>query len=401
MDRPPIYRGWIRTSSGGIDSTHGKQQILEIGTGSKPRGSIDLGDVALLPGLVNAHTHLEFSDQSSPIGNPGISLSEWILEVIRRRGETTQESKAAAIKAGLIESVEAGVACLGEISTPPALLDILTSHYGERSQIDIVAFAETLGLDKARAAQRLQWAHDFVASSEHTAISPHAPYSTTWKTIEDCVALANQHQRPLAMHVAESPCERELLATGTGPMAESLRSLGVYRKELFPWMDTTFENLINLLAHAPQALLVHGNDFNSKEIASIANQANLSVVYCPRTHHFFRYDKHPVAEMLTAGIRVALGTDSRASNPDVDLWKEVQFLLKNRPDIPAATVIKMATQYGADALMRSDLGRIAVGCDVQHLGVVQTDAAKETTLCESFTERAFIRLDRYVNSLDK
>ncbi len=122
-----------------------------------------------------------------------------------------------------------------------------------------------------------------------------------------------------------------------------LRSLGVWRDDLFPWGDDPFGLLIDRLSNAPRVLLVHGNDLNDAEIHCLQNHPNITVVYCPRTHDFFEYDKHPVDRMLAAGIPVALGTDSRASNPDLNLWREVQFLLQHRSDLAPDEVIRMAT----------------------------------------------------------
>jgi cytosine/adenosine deaminase-related metal-dependent hydrolase len=219
-------------------------------------------------------------------------------------------------------------------------------------------------------------------------ISPHAPYSTSPAAISACVDLAIRHRRVLAMHVAESPAERELLAAGTGEFATALAKLGVWQAGLFPWPGNPVEDLIGMLSQAPRALLIHGNDLNSREIRLLAEQSQMTLVYCPRTHAFFGYGKHPVDQLLAAGVRVALGTDSRASNPDLDLWKEVQFLLKHRADLDPASVIAMATVHGADAWGRTDLGRIDRGCSAR-LGWVATDASNTDLLFASFAENAF------------
>ncbi len=176
------------------------------------------------------------------------------------------------------------------------------------------------------------------------------------------------------MHVAESPAERELLTSGAGPFADALQDIGVWQLGLFPWGADPLAQLIDQLAAAPRALLVHGNDLRTAEIERVAKHPQLTVVYCPRTHAYFGYEKHPVAELRKAHVRVALGTDSRASNPDLNLWREVQFLLQQRSDLSPEEIIRMATFSGADALGRSDLGRIEAGCR-PGLGYVDTHAA--------------------------
>ena len=113
---------------------------------------------------------------------------------------------------------------------------------------------------------------------------------------------------------------------------------------------------------------------NESEIRLLAEYPHITVVYCPRTHHFFRYDSHPVDQLLSSGVRVALGTDSRASNPDLNLWNEVQFLLNHRSDLDPLSVFRMATWSGSEALGRTDIGCIRPGC-IAKFGMVRSDAS--------------------------
>ncbi len=374
VSREPIHRGWVRLHGG---------EIVEIGSGAAPSGAKDLGDVALLPGLVNAHTHLEFSDRRQPIGRPGMALHDWIGKVIAARRGTTVASKRLAIAQGVRESLAAGVRLIGEIVTPP-------SHYPIDSNLpSMVRFAEVLGLSPERGGERLEAAIRYNESDERAGWSPHAPYSTSLDLVDSCLLNAKASGRPLAMHVAESVAERELLAAGTGPLAETLRSLGVWQEQLFPWGDDPFGMLIDRLSEAPLAVLIHGNDLRPSEIDRLGQCPTVSVVFCPRTHAFFGFDKHPLDRMLSAGVRVALGTDSRASNPDLNLWREVQFLLRNRSDLAPQDVLRMATMNGADALGYHRLGRIEVGCD-GGLGQVATTGSKIEEVYEDFLRSEYV-----------
>lgn len=364
---PPIQRGWIRM---------GGDRVVELGTGTAPSGAIDLGDAAVLPGLVNAHTHLEFSDVTAPIGQPGIALNDWIGQVIASRQSSDSDSKAAAIAAGIAESRQCGVQLIGEITTTPC-------DY-PATDVRLVTFAETLGLSAGRGDERLTAAANHVNNSLQAAISPHAPYSTSRALIESCVEIARADGRPLAMHVAESPDERELLTTGCGPFHDTLRRLGVWQDDLFPWPGKAMDWLIERLASAPSALLIHCNDLRDHELDKMATFSNTTAVYCPRTHAFFKHASHPVQRMIDRSIRVALGTDSRASNPDLNLWREAQFLLNHRQDIRPSDVLKMATLAGAEALMSAKHGRIAAGT-APGLGVIETSA---TTVEQVFRDCA-------------
>ena len=354
----PISGGWVRLEG---------DQVAEVGHGRTPAGSEDLGDVVLLPGLVNAHTHLEFSDLQKPIGDPGLPLHRWIGQVVNARSTTSSEAKRNAIHKGTLELIATGTRLAGEITTPPCSYPRLSE------ELELITFAEVLGIDRNRSTDRYEAAMAHIEVSLDGGFSPHAPYSTTPQTIAECIDSARRLNKPVAMHVAESPDERELLVDGAGPFADALREIRVWREGVFPWPADPFTWLIDKLGQAPRALLVHGNYLNLQEIQLVAQHPNISVVYCPRTHQFFQHESHPVARMLAVGIRVALGTDSRASNPDLDLWNEVKFLLNHRPDIAPEQVLRMATMYGADAMGRPDLGRIEPGCR-PGLGMVKSQA---------------------------
>ncbi|TWU56488.1 Aminodeoxyfutalosine deaminase [Rubripirellula tenax] len=367
----PIEGGWIRVD---------QDRIVEVSRESVPSGAIDLGDAAILPGLVNAHTHLEFSDLVQPVGHPGIRLSAWIAMVIDQRRKAALHDRDDSIERGIRESQESAVTLIGDIATPPC-------RYPECNDgPEIVSFAEVLGLSATRSVDRMSAANAHIDADKNAGISPHSPYSTTRETIAACVDEAVRRHRPVAMHVAESPDERELLIAGSGPFFESLKAIGVWREGQFPWGERPFHDLIEMLRKSPSALVVHGNDLQDDEISEIAKHSNMTVVYCPRTHAFFGYPPHPVDRCLAAGVPVALGTDSRASNPDLNLWREVQFLLNHRPDLDPQAVLAMATINGADALMRRQYGRIATGC-VARFGTVATEAKSIEDLSADFASR--------------
>ncbi len=358
-------------------------RVVEVGNGTPWDAAEDLGDVALLPGLVNSHTHLEFSDLAGPIGFPGIRLSDWIGHVVDARTGVTPKSKSMAIDAGIRELLYTGTRLVGEITIAPF------SYPQSNPELQIVSLAEVLGLDPNRAAQRFADATSHCEQNPKSGLSPHAPYSTTLQTIDQCIDFAVRSDRPIAMHVAESPEERELIREGTGPFAEALQSMGVWRDGVFPWGDQPLSRLIHRLARAPRSLLIHGNYLNEQEIQQLSKHRNITVVHCPRTHHFFQHDRHPVDRLLSAGVRVALGTDSRASNPDLNVWHEFQFLCQHRPEIAPQDVLKMVTIDGADALGRNRLGRIDVGCR-PGLGYVRTQATSAAELFADLQTQEYV-----------
>lgn len=111
-----------------------------------------------------------------------------------------------------------------------------------------------------------------------------------------------------------------------------------------------------------RGLVVHGNFLDAEEQKYLAEHENLSVVYCPRTHAYFGHAEHPWRSLLERGVRVAVGTDSRASNPDLSVWEELQFLRRKFPDVAGETLLRMGTKFGADALgLGDDCGTLEPG----------------------------------------
>lgn len=367
-----IENGWVRCNT---------SRVLEIGRG-RPEGSHeDLGDAAILPQLVNAHTHLEFSTLVQPLGTPGIRLADWIGLAIQARQQ--EPNRDQSLEKGLALSVEAGVSLIGEITTPPCRYPT--------ADISVACFAEVLGLSEERGADRWDAMSEQVAIDPWCGISPHAPYSTSLDLVQRCVRFSAKTGRALAMHVAESPEERELLEAGTGAFAQALAKLGLRAELWFPWGPGPFRELLSILSGASRCLLVHGNDFRDDELDQMSPHSHLSVVYCPRTHFFFQHAQHPVASMLERGIRVALGTDSLASNPDLSVWGEAQYLLNHRQDLSPNCVLQMATMNGADALGYPRLGRIEVGC-APRLGWVPSGAKTMAELYRDLAQNPFRRL---------
>jgi cytosine/adenosine deaminase-related metal-dependent hydrolase len=348
IDAPPLEGGYVSVSDG----------VIADVCGSDPsRGPVaDLGDVVLLPGLVNAHTHLEFSGLAKPLGAPGMSLPTWIRTVIADRGRGDRDA-AAAIAAGLHESAAAGVTTIGEIATSPtALYDV---DQAPRSLL----FQEAIGFSAGRVesvAAEMEWRVE--AAGDAAGISPHAPYTVHPQLLTRLVDLAISNQLPIAMHLAESREELQLLRDGTGPFQELLAERSMWDGAAIPRGSRPLDYL-RQLTRAQRSLAIHGNYFDAEEIAFAgAQRERISVVYCPRTHAYFGHEPYPLEAMLAAGVRVALGTDSRASNPDLNLLREVQFGSVLFPRVDPAVLLRMATLDAAEALGLGDVvGSITVG----------------------------------------
>jgi cytosine/adenosine deaminase-related metal-dependent hydrolase len=176
------------------------------------------------------------------------------------------------------------------------------------------------------------------------------------------VALACDQNLPVAMHLAESREELQLLRDGTGPFQQLLDGRSMWDPDAIPRNSRPLDYL-RVLSEAPRALVIHGNYLDDEEIAFLAEYRDrLSVVYCPRTHTYFGHEPYPLEKMLGAGVRVVLGTDSRASNPDLSLLAEMRFVAKRFPSLAPAAILEMGTQASADALgFGNEVGSIGPG----------------------------------------
>lgn len=362
LDRPPLRGGVLLVRGGrvvGIEPRRAGQTVE------------DLGDVAIIPGLVNAHTHLELSHCRQPIGSQGIAFAAWLAEMIVWRRQWLDRSQAHAAAMRRREAIETGLAELTASGTP-AVGEIAYPGFPEEAYracgLSGRLFLELLGGQKAQVSQQMALARQHLsqwAGSRRPlggGLSPHAPYSVCSELLQQAVALAAEARVPVAMHLAESPEEIELLATGRGPLAEVLQSLGVCPGDYVP-VPTRPLDYLQRLSHAPHALVVHGNYLAPDEVAFLADhRTQMTLVYCPRTHAHFGHAPYPLASLLASGVRVAVGTDSRATNPDLNLWRELVHIAQQHPQVPPEAILTMGTRYGAEALMLADeLGSLAPG----------------------------------------
>lgn len=376
---PQIYRArWLLPVDGepiadGVLEVHAGV-IRHCGPTPADQRHLPLQNVAILPQFINAHTHLEFSELASPLGTPGDPFREWIPRVVAWRRERDADAavgaarRSRAIHAGLDECTRCQVAAVGEIATTSDSMTAIQSRWDSGSGVAAVVFQELLGLSPARVTECLIKAREVAIASRECSpgwrqgLSPHAPYTVHRELLAGIVRLARENRLPLAMHLAESREELQLLADGTGPMVTMLEELGVWNPDAYRGYSRPLDYL-QTLAEAEQVLVVHGNYLSPEERSFLAEHRDrLSLVYCPRTHAYFRHDPYPLRDLLDRGVEIAVGTDSRASNPDLDLLEELRTVLRFHGDVSPAEVLRMGTLAGATALGLADrLGSLQPG----------------------------------------
>jgi cytosine/adenosine deaminase-related metal-dependent hydrolase len=335
--------------------TVGGEQIVAVAPQGQRTADRDLGNVAILPGFVNAHAHLDLTGPRGQIP-PTADFTAWLRKVIEHRRRQTPEQIEAEIRAGLNESLQSGTTLLADIAAAGQSWAVL-----KEGPARAIVFYELLGLPLPRAEEALARARAWLAQASPTAmcrpgLSPHAPYSVRDWLFGQAAKLASQLRLPLTTHLGETTAEYELLQNRRGPLADFLSELGVWEPDGF----VSFPEEVCFIYHdrSLPRVFAHANYADATLLALTQS----SVVYCPRTHAAFGHLRHPFREFLSRGIRVALGTDSLASNPDLDILEEARFLHAHYDDVPTETVLRMATLRGAQVLGWADeTGSLAPG----------------------------------------
>lgn len=320
---PPIENG-VAVIEGGRTS------FLPAGARRPDR---DLGNAAVLPGLVNPHTHLDLG------GLRGHDLPRdflgWLRAVIAYRQQRTPEQTEADIESGIKELLKFGTAAVGDIAAGGASWDALS-----RSPLAGVCYHELIGVSEERTAAAREAFSSWGAESSprlRVGVTPHAPYSVS----RELFAWAAGLGVPAAVHVAEPPFEAALLEHGSGPLRDFLDELGVWRPGR---LVASHDELVELFAGAGVAW-VHGNHLPAG--------VGASRIYCPRTHARFGFGRYPLRESLAAGATVALATDGLGSSPDLDVLAEARSARRLHPEVadgfwPRAVTVNAAGLLGLD-----------------------------------------------------
>ncbi len=356
VERPAIANAAVLVRDGRIEAIRGAREV-----DSQP--CVDFGDVALLPGLVNAHTHLELTDYHGRM-SPS-PFWDWLPQLVALRGATPPETEQAAVGRGARLSLAAGTTLLGDISRPHQAWPIL-----KESPLRKVCFAELISFAErpARDPDELAALVEATATDDRlfVGVSPHAPYTVYPDHLRDVIGLAGRRRLPITMHLAETPEEVDYCLHGTGAVGEMLDRFKQRKRIPAPGI-TPLGYLHRLGALDVPLLLAHVNYLDDVGLAALAVSA-CSVVYCPRAHRYFAHAPHPFARMLDAGINVAVGTDSAASLPTDDgfsplsVLDEIRFLHGEYAALPTTTLLEMITINAAHALGLADrAGSIAPG----------------------------------------
>lgn len=361
VSSPPIADGAVAIQEGRIVALGRRADVTTAWPGAS---RWDLPEAALLPGLVNCHTHLELSVFSPPMASG--PLAAWLVALIERRREVPVPAQAAAALAGARQLVASGTTCVGEVSTTGQSLAPLLS-LGLRG----VVYREILGLAPEEADARRDAAQADLRLMQEAArggalrvgLSPHSPYSLSEELFRACGTLLLESRVPCCIHAAESPEEVEFLSAGRGAIRDLLYpAVGCRVPPPRRRARSPIEYLDALGALAWRPLLVHAVHVDAADIRRMA-ESGVSVAHCPRSNAGLSGGVAPVADFLAHGIPVGLGTDSLASVPTLDLWDEMRAAAAGQAGrLAPREILEMATLLGAAALGLADqVGSLALG----------------------------------------
>jgi cytosine/adenosine deaminase-related metal-dependent hydrolase len=313
----------------------------------------DWGSAIILPGLINAHAHLELTSLHRQLTRFNC-FTDWISQLISSRRDWTSEDFTVSAKAGAALSLASGTTLVGDI-TSSGVGWMATSGLNLRR----VVFEEVLALSPDRADSALRQLNHLLNHSEPNslqihAISPHAPYSVSPQLYGRAAEMARNRGMLLATHLAETKAEIEFLENGTGEFVEFLKAVNVLPPGWLPPGLSPIRYLDKIGVLGPSSLLIHCNYLDEESIVRI-KETQASVVYCPQSHAFFGHEEHPIRQLLNVGINVAIGTDSLASNSSLSMMDEMRFLFRKRKDLDSRDIIRASTINGARAL---NLGKV-------------------------------------------
>jgi aminodeoxyfutalosine deaminase len=353
ISQPPIRDAWLRTDRG---------RIVAFGH-SRPGDftaddETDLGEVAVLPGLVNAHTHLELSWMRGRMSDYD-DFDAWIRRIIELKREAAGEAGtvATAIDAAIREARAFGTALVGDVSNTFATSRPLRAH-----GMAGVVFHELLGFRSEDASTVMEEAAARVHAEPPSdtlrhSLAPHAPYSVS-PALFGLIRAAlqgNQFARS-SVHLGESVAEVEFLRSGTGPCRSGLERMGKWDESWTIARCNPVEYLERMGLLDPRVLVVHGVQLGADELQRLAAKG-VTLVTCPRGNIRTGAGTPPIEEFFDSGVRVAVGTDSLASVPDLNLFSELEAMRRLAPALPARAILESATINGARALgFEADFG---------------------------------------------
>ena len=356
---PPIENGVVRVSGKRIQTLGRWGEIIPIAGES----TVDLGESMLLPGLINAHCHLDYTDMAGQIP-PQKTFSDWIKAIVALKAAWSYSDFARSWANGAKMLLRSGVTTVADVETVPELLPDVWSVTPMR----VISFREMISLKKTAESEfQLAQAAAQWAALRHpagaTGLSPHAPYTTHADVLRWANRTAESRHWLLTTHVAESQEEFDMFRNASGAMHDWLKT---QRDMSDCGKGSPVQHLERCDYLSERLIAVHAN-YLDKDDAELLARRGVHVVHCPRSHAYFGHAPFPYEALSAASANICLGTDSLATvrkernRPvELDLFAEIRAFAAKYPDVSPEAILRMVTSHPARALGRAgELGQLA------------------------------------------
>ncbi|HEY5839666.1 MAG TPA: amidohydrolase family protein [Pyrinomonadaceae bacterium] len=387
---PPIENGAVAVAGETIVGVGAREDLVA----RFPHAvASDFGASVLLPGLVNAHSHLELTVMRGFLESGETDFFAWLRKLTVARMSMTGDDLFVSAACGAIEAARAGITCVGDSSSAAAQSMKALREIGVRG----IVYQESFGPDPqladenvAKLQAQLAEMRALESANVRAGVSPHAPYTVSAPQLELIARWALDEYLPLMMHAAESEAERLFMFEGSGPFAEGLRARGI------DWQGQKISTIEYLARHGvleTRPLLAHCITVNDADIETIRS-AGAGVAHCPKSNAKLRHGRAPFARFLTANLNLGLGSDSVASNNNCDILEEARFatLLSRvrgtdlslfrdssaQTEVCATDALFAATLGGARALgLDGQIGSLAEGMQADLIAVALDGAHQQ------------------------
>ena len=360
---PPIRDGWVLVNHGRIVATGGPDDRAPSGVTVDEAESASTGSRAILPGLVNAHTHLELSYLHGRIPRT-TQFADWVRAVLSARRENPDPAQPEIVGAAgraIDDARAAGTALFGDVSNTLMTVPLLRER-GMPAQVfyELTGFTEPA--PDVRVAEARARADALADGDVRVSVAPHAPYSVSAALFRAIRADLDAHPGAVAsVHLGEPPDEVELLRHGTGPLRAVLEELGRWPTDWRPPGVGPVEYLGVLSVLDSRLLAVHGVQFDRDDLARLRVR-RVPIVACPRSNLQVGVGSPPLQSFYDMKLDVAVGTDSLASAPDLNVFAELCEARRIAPRVAARQLLSSATLVGARVLgFERELGSIEAG----------------------------------------
>jgi cytosine/adenosine deaminase-related metal-dependent hydrolase len=311
---------------------------------------LDLGESVLLPGLINAHCHLDYTALRGKI-SPHQSFADWIRAINAEKARLSAQDYIDSIKAGFAEAQRFGTTTLANLTAFPKLIAAI------KEPVRTWWFGELIDVrNPDQADEIVEEAVEHLSSAIHWGLAPHAPFTASARLYARCEEIARRHNALLSTHLAESSDEMLMFRDETGPTFDFLKSIGRPMDDC--GRETPVSRFLRMRTIDDRWIIAHLNELDAGDFDLLRAAPKFHIAHCPRSHRFFQHAPFELQRLRALGFNIALGTDSLASNSDLSLFAEMRELLRKNPSVSPKVTLEMVTTNGAAALSQRD----AIGC---------------------------------------